>query len=412
MKRYGCIGKTLTHSFSKEIHGMLADYEYELIELSEDEIPAFFAEKAFAAVNVTMPYKQTVVPYLDEISEIAQRIGAVNTIVNRDGKLCGYNTDYWGMRALIQRVGLNLSDEKVLILGSGGTAKTAAVVAADLGAAEILTVSRRKTGECITYAEAAAQYADAGIIINTTPVGMYPHCEAKPIDLSNFTALKGVIDAVYNPLRTDLVLAAKTMGVKAEGGLYMLVMQAIVAIEKFLDVTIPRDTADRIYAAILSQRENIVLMGMPGSGKSTVGRQLERDGYVLMDTDREIECRCGCTVKELFEEKGEAYFRHMESTVITDISVKSGCVIATGGGAILQEENVKRLKRNGKLFFLDVPLMELYETDDRPLSDTTEKLARLYAERIPVYRAVADVTIPRLGTARDVADDILQKRME
>ena len=223
MKKYGCIGKKLTHSFSKEIHARLADYAYELMELTEEEIPAFFAAKDFAAINVTIPYKQTVIPYLDEVSDIATRIGAVNTIVNRDGRLWGYNTDYYGMKALIERVGITLRDKKVLVLGTGGTSKTARVVAADLGASEIRVVSRRKTAECITYEEAATLHANAEIIINTTPAGMYPDCGSRPIDCSAFERLEGVIDAVYNPLSTNLVLDARKRGIPAEGGLYMLV---------------------------------------------------------------------------------------------------------------------------------------------------------------------------------------------
>ena len=209
MKKYGCIGKKLTHSFSKEIHGKLADYNYELIELTEEEITPFFEKKEFAAINVTIPYKQTVIPFLDSISEIASRIGAVNTIVNKDGKLYGYNTDYYGMKALIEKIGVSLSGKKVLILGTGGTSKTARVVATDLGAAEILNVSRRKADDCVTYEEVLETHLDANVIINTTPSGMYPECQSKPIDIEAFNELEGVVDAVYNPLCTNLVLDAR-----------------------------------------------------------------------------------------------------------------------------------------------------------------------------------------------------------
>ena len=238
MKRYGCIGKRLTHSFSRDIHARLADYKYELIELAEEEIKPFFTEKSFEAVNVTIPYKQTVIPYLDEISDIAKRIGAVNTVVNKNGRLYGYNTDYYGMKALIERVGIDLSGKKVLVLGTGGTSKTARVLAEDMGASQILAVSRQKSDGAITYDEASALHYDAEIIINTTPSGMYPDCEARPIDVSPFKRLCGVIDAVYNPLATNLVLDARARGIRAEGGLYMLVMQAVVAVERFIDVKI------------------------------------------------------------------------------------------------------------------------------------------------------------------------------
>lgn len=412
MKKYGCIGKKLTHSFSKEIHRALADYEYELIELAEDEIAPFFEKKDFAAINVTIPYKQTVIPYLDSVSEIAERIGAVNTIVNKDGKLYGYNTDYYGMKALVERVGLCLKGKKVLVLGTGGTSKTARVVAADMGADRVLTVSRRKSEEYITYAEAAELHSDAEIIINTTPSGMFPDCESKPIDISAFKRLEGVIDAVYNPLRTNLVLDALAKGIKAEGGLYMLVMQAVVAVERFLDTEIEKTVADSVFAKVFAAKENVVLTGMPGSGKSTVGRLLNIDGYEFVDTDAEIEKRCGCTIKELIGNKGEKYFRDLESEVVRDVSQNSCRIISTGGGAILREQNLRYLKRNGKIFFLNAELSRLQATSDRPLSDTIDKLAKLYAERMDIYKSTADVTVPDMETPEAEAEYILAKRME
>lgn len=412
MKQYGCIGKKLIHSFSKEIHAKLADYEYDLIELTEEEIAPFFDTRAFAAINVTIPYKQTVIPYLDWISQVAERIGAVNTIVNKEGRLYGYNTDYYGMKALLERLGIDLKDRKVLVLGTGGTSKTARVLAADLGASEILTVSRRKMEAYITYEEAVHDHNDAQVIINTTPVGMYPNCEEKPIDIACFPQLEGVIDAIYNPLRTNLILDARKRGLKAEGGLYMLVMQAVVAVEHFLETSIPKETADRVFAEIFSTKENIVLTGMPGSGKSTVGKLLNVDGFTFVDTDAEVEKRCGCSIKELMAAKGEKYFRDLETEVIRETSTQSGQIIATGGGAILREENVRYLNRNGKLFFLDAELQRLQATDDRPLSDTAEKLKHLYAERIGIYRSSAHVTVPDLGDAAKEAQYILSQRKE
>ena len=412
MNRYGCIGKKLTHSFSKEIHARLADYTYELIELTEEQLPAFMTQKAFAAVNVTMPYKQAVIPFLDEISDVARRIGAVNTIVHRDGKLYGYNTDYYGMKALTTRVLSDLCGKKVLVLGTGGTSKTACAVAADLGAAQVLTVSRRASEEHITYAQAMTDHADARVIINTTPCGMYPDGDSTPIDRAPFTQLEGVIDAVYNPLRTTLILDAKRRGIPAEGGLYMLVTQAVVAAERFLDTSIDHAVAEGVFADLLATKENIVLTGMPGSGKSTVGKQLDIDGYTFVDTDIVVEQRCGCTIKELMATKGEAYFRDVEAAVIRDLSAQGGCIIATGGGAVLREENVRHLKRNGKLFFLDAPLERLRATDDRPLADTEDKLAKLYTERRDVYRATADVVVPAMATPAEEAEYILTKRME
>ena len=412
MNKYGCIGKKLTHSFSKEIHAKLADYEYELMELTEEEIALFFEKKAFAAINVTIPYKQTVIPYLDWVSPIASRIGAVNTIVNKEGQLYGYNTDYYGMKALIERIGIDVSGKKVLVLGTGGTSKTARVVAKDLGASKVLIVSRRKTGEYITYEEAILNHADAEVIINTTPSGMYPDCGTKPIDITPFTQLEGVVDAVYNPLRTNLVLDAKERGIKAECGLYMLVMQAVVAVEKFLDTPIPKEQADRVFADIFASKENIVLTGMPGSGKSTVGNLLHVDGFEFIDIDAEVEKRCGCSIKELIQAKGETYFRDLETEVIRDVSSQSCRIISTGGGAILREENVRLLSQNGKLFFLDADLNRLQATASRPLSDTPEKLQKLYAERIDIYRSTAHVIVPDLGTAEKEVSYILSKRKE
>ena len=412
MKKYGCIGKKLTHSFSKEIHARLADYKYDLIELTEEEVKQFLENKDFEAINVTIPYKQTVIPYLDYVSDIARRIGAVNTIVKRDGKLYGYNTDYYGMSALIDRVGADLKDKKVLILGTGGTSKTAQVVAADMGACEVLTVSRRKTEAYITYEEAIALHADARIIINTTPSGMYPDCESKPIDISAFYQLEGVIDAVYNPLRTNLVLDALSRGIKAEGGLYMLVMQAVVAVEKFLDKKIDKDVADRVFASVFAAKENIVLTGMPGSGKSTVGRMLDLEGYEFIDTDAELERRCGCTIRELIDTKGEKYFRDLETEVIRDVSAENCRIISTGGGAILREENVRSLKRNGRVFFINAELSRLCATEDRPLSNTREKLENLYNERKEIYNITADVIIPDMETPEAEAEYIIAKRTE
>ncbi|MBO5408092.1 MAG: shikimate dehydrogenase [Clostridia bacterium] len=412
MKTYGCIGKKLTHSFSKEIHAKLADYPYELIELSEEEVQEFFLKKEFRAVNVTIPYKETVIAYLDEISEIAKKIGAVNTVVNRDGKLYGYNTDYYGMKGLVENTGISLAGKKVLILGTGGTGKTAQVLAKDLGAATVLNVSRSEKENCITYQDATTLHHDAQMIINTTPVGMYPDCEGNPIDISLFDNLEGVVDVVYNPLCTNLVLSARQRGIKAEGGLYMLVMQAVVAVEKFLDINIPKETAEQVFHSVLSKKENIVLTGMPGSGKSTVGKLLNIDGFTFVDTDAEIEKRCGTSIKELILEKGESYFRDLETQVIREVSSQNGCIISTGGGAILRKENVNCLKRNGKLYFIDADFKRLQATSDRPLSDTEEKLKKLYSERIAIYQETADVVISDMDSPRAVAEAILQKRME
>ncbi len=412
MKKYGCIGKKLTHSFSKEIHSKLADYDYELIELNENELEDFFNAKNFNAINVTIPYKQAVIPYLYSLSDTAKRIGAVNTIVNKNGKLYGYNTDYYGMKALVQKTDIELKNKKVLILGTGGTSKTANVLTEDMGAAEVITVSRTKTSNHITYEEAMRDHFDADVIINTTPSGMFPDCECEPIDISAFGNLEGVLDAIYNPLCSNLVLNAKKRGIKAEGGLYMLVMQAVVAVQKFLDTDISQTAADKVFAFVLASKENIVLTGMPGSGKSTVGKLLNIDGFAFIDTDEEIIKRCGCTIKELINLKGEKYFRDLETEVIKDISSKGCQIISTGGGAVLRPENIHYLKRNGKIFFINANPDRLCPTDDRPLSDTSEKLRNIYNERIDIYNSTADVIVPDMSNPEDEAEFILKARME
>ena len=411
LKKYGLVGKKLTHSFSKEIHNKLTDYDYQLIELNEDEVKTFFENKEFSAVNVTMPYKQTVIPYLDFLSEKAQKIGAVNTVVNKNGKLYGYNTDYYGMKALIEKIGIDFKGKKVLILGTGGTSKTARILAEDLSSREILIVSRKKSENHITYQEAETRHTDADIIINTTPAGMYPNCDDTPIDISKFTTLEGVVDAVYNPLRTNLILDAKARGIKAEGGLYMLVMQAVFAVEKFLDTKISKNTADKVFKNVLASKENIVLTGMPSSGKTTVGKLLNLDRFTFFDTDKEVEKRCGCSIKDLINQKGEKYFRDLETEVIKDLSKESGRIIATGGGAVLRSENVTALKRNGKIFFINADINRLKTTSDRPLSNTIDKLKQLFDSRIDIYNSTADVIVPDT-TISGEAEYILAKRKE
>jgi shikimate dehydrogenase len=408
MTKYGCIGKKLTHSFSKDIHAYLADYEYELIELSENEIQPFFEKKDFTAVNVTIPYKETVIPYLDLVSDIAKRIGAVNTVVNRGGKLYGYNTDYYGMKALVERVGIDLRGKKVLVLGTGGTSKTARVLSSDMGARETLTVSRRKSEDSITYDEAASIHSDADVIINTTPVGMYPDCASKPIDITPFEKLSGVVDAVYNPLRTKLVLDAQKRGIKAVGGLYMLISQAVFAAEKFLDTNIEPQKTDAVYKSILNQKQNIVLVGMPGSGKTTVGKLLAKKLQLeFLDTDNLITEKYG-NITDIFKTKGEAVFRDYESEVIKEISAVAGRVIATGGGAVLRAQNTDLLKRNGRIYFLDRPLESICATPDRPLSSNREDLEKRFNERYDIYRNCADRHIISNGTETDTVNAVLE----
>ncbi len=406
--KYGCIGEHLPHSFSKEIHAEIASYDYELKELTPEELPAFMTAKDFQGINVTIPYKQAVIPFLDHIDETAKAIGAVNTVVNRGGELWGYNTDLFGLTRLLRRAKLDLSGRKVLILGTGGTSRTAAYAAETLGAGQILKVSRTGRGGAVSYEDALRAHSDAEIILNTTPCGMYPHPDAQPLALKSFASLQGVADVIYNPLRTRFILEARTLGLPAEGGLYMLVAQAVRASELFLDTVYPEDLTDRVYARILRRKENLVLIGMPGSGKSAVGRLLaEKTGLPFCDTDQLIVEKAGKPITEIFRDSGEQAFRDLESEVIRDLSLRGGIIVSTGGGAVLRPENVTALKQNGRLFWLDRNPDALIPTDDRPLADTADKMKRLYAERLPVYRSAADEIIPVHDVPEKVVEIIL-----
>ena len=402
--RYGLIGEKLGHSFSRLIHTELTSDPYELREIPRENVDGFIKSRDFLGINVTIPYKETVIPHLDFIDPVAERIGAVNTVVNREGKLFGYNTDAYGLAALIRHIGLELSGATVAILGTGGTSKTARAVAESLGAAEILTVSRTARGGAITYDELYADAERVNVIINTTPVGMFPNTESSPLDISAFHALTGVADAVYNPLRTRLVLAARERGVAAEGGLYMLVAQGVRASEIFHNTSYPAGTVERIYKKLLRSIENVVLIGMPSSGKSSVGRALAKLlSREFTDTDVLIRERAGTDIPAIFAEHGEEYFRSLESEIIREVSKLSGKVIATGGGAVLRTENVSALRANGRLFFLDRPLSLLTPTGDRPLSRDTAAIEKRYNERYPIYSSVCDERIDGSGSVDDVA---------
>lgn len=391
---YGCIGEKLTHSFSKEIHNLLFDYDYEIREISKGELQAFMTKRDFKAINVTIPYKQDVIPFLDEISDTAKQIGAVNTIVNRGGRLYGYNTDFSGLIALIKLNGITLEGKKVLILGSGGTSKTAVAAAEYLGALSVKRVSRTAKEDCITYEEAYKNFAVAEVIINTTPCGMYPNIIGEPIDLDRMPKIEAVVDAIYNPLRSNLVVKAKKKGIKATGGLYMLVSQAAFAAELFIDTKVSEDKVYDVYKKIEQSKRNIVLTGMPSSGKSTVGKQLANElGMQFIDTDKEIEKSEGKTIPEIFTEVGESGFRDIEARIITTVSAKQNCVISTGGGAILREQNITALKGNGTIFFIDRPLEKLVTTDDRPLSRNRDDLVKRYNERYDIYCNTSDEQI-------------------
>ncbi len=411
--QYGCIGEHLTHSFSREIHRALAPYDYILHEVAPEELDRFLTERPFEGINVTIPYKQAVIPYLSTVSEKARAIGAVNTVVNRDGQLHGYNTDFGGMSALIRHAGISLGGKKVLILGTGGTSNTAFAVAKHLMASSIYKVSRSGRDGALTYEQAIADHSDAEILINTTPRGMYSREEGMPIDPLKFPNLSGVVDAVYNPLRTPLVLRALSAGIPATGGLYMLVMQAVLAMEIFTGTTCPPDKAEAVYRRILTDKENIVLTGMPGSGKSTVGRLLaEKLSRPFIDTDEEIVREAGTDIPTIFREKGEPAFRDLESAVLKRLSCTTGAVIATGGGAVLRPENVDHLKAGGRLFFLNRPVEQLIPTDDRPLASSVDAIKARFCERFVTYLTTADVAVSAGDTPEAVAEAVQRSFFE
>ncbi len=405
--KYGLIGEHLKHSFSKAIHEEIGDYVYEIKEIEPKNVEAFMREKSFSAINVTIPYKETVIPYLDHIDTSAKSIGAVNTVVNKNGVLYGYNTDYSGMMALVLRVGLSIKDKRVLIIGTGGTSKTATAVVKDMGAKEIIYVSNTAVKGAYSYDEIYQGHRNVEIIFNTSPVGMYPKNDGVPIDLTKFPCLEGLIDVVYNPIRTNLVLKAQQMGIKAEGGLYMLGAQAVYAYEHFMGTCVDKSLTDSIFKRVLCQKDNIILTGMPSSGKTTIGKLLaEKTGKTFIDTDIEIVNRIGMDIPSYFEKYGESEFRQIESEVIKDASAKNSLIIATGGGAILNSDNVRRLKQNGKIYFLDRSLERLIPTRDRPLSSNVTALTQRYEERYPIYNSTCDVRVDGNGTPCEVAEII------
>ena len=408
---YGVIGEKLGHSFSKEIHSRFGDYDYEIAELAREDLAAFFRKRKFRGINVTIPYKKNVLPYCDKLDPIAEKIGAVNTIVNHGGLLVGYNTDYFGMRHAA--AGIPLKNARVLILGTGGTAQMAGLLCRNEGAFSVRFVSRGKQGDGIlSYEEAAVKGKDATILINATPVGMFPDDGSFPVDLSHFPACVGVIDAIYHPLRSNLVLDAMARQIPAVGGLAMLVAQGAASSGIFTGNPIPEEKIRAVTRELTREKENVVLIGMPGCGKSTVGALLaQKLGRPFKDVDAVVEDMAGCRVAELIKSRGETAFRQMEEKAVVALSSLTGCVIATGGGSVMQESNTKALKRNGKLVLLDRPLSELPITPTRPLVASREQLKALYARRYPRYCEVSDWIITAT-TPIETAENIERKWKE
>jgi len=407
--KYGLIGEKLGHSFSCEIHQKIALYEYELCPLPREELDGFMRKKDFLGINVTIPYKKDVIPYLDEISPEAALCGAVNTVIHKNGKLFGYNTDLSGMEYLLSANHISVKDKNVLILGTGGTSNTAMALCKKLGAKKIDRVSRTGKEGSLTYEE-ALRCKETQVILNTTPCGMFPNIGESPISVDGFPYLEGVADAVYNPLKSQLVLDAKVRKIPAVGGLEMLVAQAVEAAYLFTENQTVKDDISAVFREIVREKENLVLIGMPGCGKSTLGRLLAQEtGKEFLDTDEEIQKEAGRTIPEIFAQEGESGFRDWESRVIARVAVRQNLVIATGGGAILRDRNVDLLKGNGVLLFLDAPLESLCATSDRPLSSTPEHLQRLFEQRYGRYCHVADRKIP---ISRQVEENLLAIKKE
>lgn len=387
---FGLLGRKLGHSLSPQIHSHLCDYEYKLYPMEPECLDEFFSNTALKGFNVTIPYKIEAYNRCDERSEMAEKVGSVNTVVRRkDGTLYGDNTDYFGFLYMAKKCGCDFKGKKVLILGNGGASLTVQHVARDEGADKIIVVSR--SGED-NYNNIDRHY-DADIIVNTTPVGMYPNNGERLIDLSKFTKCRKALDLIYNPARTVFLLDAEKLGIDCINGLYMLVAQALRAAEIFTGEAIPPSRIDEIYNAIISEQKNIVLVGMPGCGKSTAAAFLsKKTGRECVDTDTMVVDASGESIPDIFAKYGETVFRSRETEAVRLAGKGAGRIIATGGGAILKEENRIALRENSSVIFLKAPVEGL-ATDGRPLSKSPEALQKMFAERLPYYLETADFTV-------------------
>lgn len=400
----GLLGRKLGHSYSPQIHAMLGEYDYRLYEKEPEQLRSFLENGDFTGLNVTIPYKKDVVPYLDALSDRARQLGAVNTIVRRDGRLIGHNTDYFGFETMLTHSGISVKGKKALVCGSGGASNTAVAVLREQGA-EVVVLSRSGPDNY----ENLSRHTDAALIVNATPVGMYPNVEGAAIaDLSPFPKLEGVLDLIYNPARTQILLEAEARGLKTENGLKMLVAQAKESAEWFTGNPIDDSIIETIYGRLRAQMENILLIGMPGCGKTTIGQLLaERIGKEFLDADTLLEQRAGRPITRIIPEEGEEAFRKLEAEVLQDLGKQSGLVIATGGGGVTVPGNYASLHRNGTIVWLRRDLDSL-PTDGRPLSQAGH-LAEMYARRKPLYEAFADFSVENSGTPEETVKQITEK---
>lgn len=402
---YGLLGRKLGHSLSPEIHSLFGSYPYKLFCREENELDDFFNDKSITAFNVTIPYKVEAFNRCDEVSEIAKKIGSVNTVVRRaDGTLYGDNTDYFGFMKTAEKIGADFNGKKVLVLGSGGASLTVQAVARDGGAKEIVAVSRKGENNYNNI----ANHFDADIIVNATPVGMFPNNGKKLIELADFPRAQCVLDLIYNPLKTSLLLEAEKLGIKRSNGLYMLVAQGLCSSEIFTGKKLDEKLIDIAYKKITEQSRNIVLIGMPGCGKTTVGKIIAKKvSKSFIDTDRKIVEKTEKNISEILEENGEIFFREIEAEAVAESTKNLGCVIATGGGAIIKKENRLAMKQNGIIVYIMRDLSKLKRTG-RPLSSDTDKLKKLYSERKEIYEELADITVMAADTVEETAERVMK----